>query len=510
MVNLETRLKEIKLLIERGAFFSINRGRQYGKTTMLHALKKYIQDDYTVAHLDFQMLGESSFENEYVFAYGFSKLFIRTLRGTSDLDEKILEKIRVESENKKINLLDLFEHLSDLCATARKPVVLLIDEVDSASNNQVFLDFLAQLRGYYLNREELPTFQSVILAGVYDIRNLKRKLRPDVEHKINSPWNIATEFNVNMEFSKEDIEGMLAEYEYDQHTGMDINVIAQMIFDYTAGYPLLVSKLCKIIDEKSSPNNDCKVKSKAWTKESVLEAINDTLMETNALFESLLRQLREYSELNDMIYAILFQGISIGFNPDNHVIDIATMFGFIKNVDGRVAIANRIFETRLYNYYISEEDAKSSISHAGNNNRKQFISDGFLDMDLIMERFSVEFNNLYHGVDDKFIEDNGRKFFLLFLKPIINGTGNYYVEARTRDNRRTDLIVNYHGIEYIIECKIWHGEEYNKRGEKQLADYLDIYEAKKGWLLSFNFNKNKVPGMKEIRCGDKTIVEVVV
>ena len=33
-------------------------------------------------------------------------------------------------------------------------------------------------------------------------------------------------------------------------------------------------------------------------------------------------------------------------------------------------------------------------------------------------------------------EENGRRFFLLFLKPIINGVGNYYVEARTRDMRR--------------------------------------------------------------------------
>ena len=30
--------------------------------------------------------------------------------------------------------------------------------------NQVFLDFLAQLRGYYLNRDQKPTFHSVILA----------------------------------------------------------------------------------------------------------------------------------------------------------------------------------------------------------------------------------------------------------------------------------------------------------------------------------------------------------
>ncbi len=37
--------------------------------------------------------------------------------------------------------------------------------------------------------------------------------------------------------------------------------------------------------------------------------------------------------------------------------------------------------------------------------------------------------------DEKFIEENGRKFFLLYLKPVINGVGNYYIEARTRGAR---------------------------------------------------------------------------
>lgn len=53
-----------------------------------------------------------------------------------------------------------------------KPIVLLIDEVDTATDNQVFLDFLAQLRACYLNRMETPTFQSVILASVYRLKNI--------------------------------------------------------------------------------------------------------------------------------------------------------------------------------------------------------------------------------------------------------------------------------------------------------------------------------------------------
>ena len=96
----------------------------------------------------------------------------------------------------------------------------MIDEVDSAANNQVFIDFLAQLRAQYLDREFYPGFQSVILAGVYDIKNLKRKLRPEEGHRYNSPWNIASAFEIDMSFNVHDIAGMLTEYENDHHTGM--------------------------------------------------------------------------------------------------------------------------------------------------------------------------------------------------------------------------------------------------------------------------------------------------
>lgn len=37
------------------------------------------------------------------------------------------------------------------------------------------------------------------------------------------------------------------------------------------------------------------------------------------------------------------------------------------------------------------------------------------------------------------------------------------------------MIVDYHGEQFVIEMKIWHGEEYNNRGEQQLAGYLNDY-----------------------------------
>ena len=103
-----------------------------------------------------------------------------------------------------------------------------------------------------------------------------------------------------------------------------------------------------------------------------------------------------------------------------------------------------------------------------------------------------------------------RSFFLLYLKPIINGTGNYYVESRTRDMRRTDVIVDYKGKQYVCELKIWHGNEYNRRGEQQLIGYLDDYHLTTGYMVSFNFNKKKQVGVKRILVDGRMIVEAVV
>ena len=97
-------------------------------------------------------------------------------------------------------------------------------------------------------------------------------------------------------------------------------------------------------------------------------------------------------------------------------------------------------------------------------------------MDLVMEKFTEHFTQVYGDYDSSFVEEMGRKLFLLYLRPIINGTGNYYIEAQTRDMQRTDVIVDYLGTQYIIELKIWRVDEYNQRREQQLAGYLDYYK----------------------------------
>lgn len=169
-----------------------------------------------------------------------------------------------------------------------------------------------------------------------------------------------------------------------------------------------------------------------------------------------------------------------------------------------------MFEMRLYSYFLSEEELTSAIGDEAQKDRNRFLESGRLNMRLILERFVEHFADIYGDNNEKFMEEQGRKLFLLYLKPIINGTGNYYIEAQTRDARRTDVIVDYLGEQFIIELKIWHGNEYNERGEKQLLEYLDYYRQDKGYMLSFNFNQKKLRGVREIQIDGKTIVEAVV
>ena len=512
MVNIESRLAEIKEMVDRGDYFTINRARQYGKTTTLKALRRYLGEDYVVVSLDFQRLSHQDFATESCFVKALVREIKRKPLLKDELPHETTDVLGTFACGKMqgMGLAELFECFGGWCQKSEKPVVLMIDEVDSSTNNQVFLDFLAQIRSAYLERDEIPAFQSVILAGVYDVKNLKRKLRPDDSQKGNSPWNIAADFLVDMSFSAGDIAGMLAEYEADFGTGMDVEEMAGLIYDYTSGYPFLVSRICKLMDERVAGQADYPDKSCVWTKEGFLEAVKILLEESNTLFESLIHKLEDYPELRMVLYHVLFDGKELPYKALNKSIEIAAMLGFIKKAGGNAVIANRIFEILLYDFFLSEELVTDRMYDAAPVEKNQFLTGGRLNMRLVLERFVVHFNDLYKDQDEHFLEEAGRRYFLLYLKPIINGTGNYYIEAETRNRERTDVVVDYRGEQFVIEMKIWRGNAYHTRGEKQLTDYLDYYHLKKGYMVSFCFNQKKEPKVAEILLGDKVLVEAVV
>ncbi len=281
---------------------------------------------------------------------------------TGELDEQNLLNIKREiSENDNFNLTTLFKYLVELCATAKKPVVLMIDEVDNATNNQVFWDFLAQLRNLYNSRKRISTFKSVILAGVYDVKNLKLKIRPETEHnKYNSPWNIAAEFDIRMSFSANDIEGMLNDYEKNHHTGMDVVSVAKTIYDYTAGYPFMVSYICKLLDEKISAPAYGENISGAWNGDGIAEAVKIIVRSKIVLFDSMKHQIDIFPDLKEMLREVIYQGRKIPFSADNESMEMGVMFSFLKRDEDFVTISNRIFEMRLMALFVLENHNTSA------------------------------------------------------------------------------------------------------------------------------------------------------
>ena len=503
MVDLSSRLAQIKVMVDRGLYFTINRARQYGKTTTLSALRSFLATDYDVISLDFQRITAADFKTEGDFTFAFCEELKK--RAKDIIPQRIMERINgaLRKDAASLKMRVLFDVIEDWCTASEKKLILIIDEVDSATNNQVFLDFLARLRDAYLSRnlEGAPAFQSVILAGVTDVKNMKRKIRPDEEHKFNSPWNIAADFNVDMSFDHFDIAGMLDAYEKDHHTGMDVDTVAQTIVGYTSGYPFLVSRICQLLDEDDSL---------PWTVHSIAEVVRRILIEKNTLFDSLMGKVHNDQRLRESLWRILFAGEAISYNPDDISISDAEMFGFIRNMGGTVRIANRIFETRLYNFFLSQEELRSPTYQAGVDDKSQFIKDGRLDMDHVLERFVVIYSDLYGNMDEVFDEAEGRQRFLLYVRPIINGTGNYYIEAETRNRKRMDLVIDYKGEQFVIELKIWRGQKYHADGEIQLCGYLERMHLNKGYLLKYSFSREKEPGLRRKMVEGKELVEAIV
>ncbi len=499
----------IKKYIEPGNYFSINRGRQYGKTTMLGVLAGKLRERYYCIRISFEG-ADSMFDSELRMASGFVKLVKRELKLVHAPEKMIYDWSKAVDETAPF--ADLSEKITDLCTRSDRGLVLMIDEVDRASDNQMMLRFLGILREKYIRREEGRdfTFQSVILSGVYDIRNLKIKLRPGEEHRYNSPWNVTVEFEEDLSFSAEAIAGMLKDYEGDYHTGMDIGAISELIYDYTSGYPVLVSGICKRLDETIPGTERFPDRAAAWTRDGVTEAVKIIEHTNPPLFEDMVKQLKEFPELKEMLRSILFEGNSITFNANNDVLNLAKMFDYIKPVDGRVTVSNRIFEVVLYDYFLSEEELDNVTKKDAELNKNQFVRGGKLDMEYLLQKFAEHYSYVYADNDQKFVEKYARKIFLMYLKPVINGTGNYYIEAQTRDAKRTDIVVDYRGEQFVIETKIWYGSKYNADGEKQLCDYLDRLGLGKGYMLTFSFNKNKKTGVQEIMVSDKVLWELTV
>jgi AAA-like domain len=516
MVDTSEKLNAIMNLVERGKYFTINRPRQYGKTTSIRKVGKMLREtgDYIAFNISFEGVGDGMFEDEYRFAPNFLDILARFApRHAPELTDWLKE-----TAPKTLNMQMLDKAITEMVDKTDKKVVLIIDEVDKSSNNQLFVSFLAMLRDKYLLQDEAKTFHSVVLAGVHDVKSLKLKLRPESEKKFNSPWNIAVDFEVDMSFNPIEIASMLKEYVADKGVEMDIPLLSKRLFFYTSGYPYLVSKLCMIIDEKILPKKmqlDSIEKTQTWTELDLDSAVQILLQDANSVnFDSLLINLEHNPDLYSLVSQLIFDNVEIDFQPRVPLINLGLIYGiFAKNKKGKLAIHNRIYREYVANYMViklqTEPQKRAQYNLSQYNFRGQFIrTDNSLDMAQALVKFQ-SFMREHNSVKNRdFLEKDGRMLFMSFMKPIINGSGYDFKEPQISDEQRLDVIITFYQYRYLAELKIWHGEVAHQKGLVQLSDYMDTLGMTEGYLVIFNHNKKKTWKTEWIDFQEKKIFAV--
>lgn len=240
------------------------------------------------------------------------------------------------------------------------------------------------LRNKYLAREveKDVTFKSVILVGMYDVKTLKLKLRKEDKAKYNSPWNIAVDFNVDMNFSVKEISTMIIEYCTENNVEMDIEKISTELYFFTNGYPFLVSRVCQIIDEKIYKDN-----KSSWTVKDVQMAVKLLIEEKNTLFDTLAKNLENDSELYNYIEDMLIRGIDKSFNNYNPIIELGVTYGYFVNQNGKVFISNKIFAEIIYNYMASKLENNYSKMDGYNFKREFVLDNGGLNIEKVLTKF---------------------------------------------------------------------------------------------------------------------------
>ncbi len=133
-------------------------------------------------------------------------------------------------------------------------------------------------------------------------------------------------------------------------------------------------------------------------------------------------------------------------------------------------------------------------------------------MDLCLKKFAQHYGELFTEKNREFLESHGRMLFLSYLKPLLNGRGFYHIESQFTDMRRVDIVVDFRNDQFIIELKLWKGETAKEKVYEQLLGYANSKHKDNGYLLTFDFRKDKNKECKAewIQTGGKYIFDVIV
>src|SRR6056297_163106 len=277
---------EIMTLIAKKRYFILHAPRQTGKTSSLLALQDYINKEgrYKCLYVNVEpaQAARSKVED------GIKAILVE-LGSCASLYLK--EDYFFEHLNTFIaygGYTALKMALSRWCQQSKKPVILLIDEIDALVGDTL-ISVLRQLRAGYPKRPNAFP-QSIILCGVRDVRDYR--IFSDKDQQMitgGSAFNIKAKSLTVGDFSKEEIR-MLYE-EHTKETGQKFEeAIFELAWDYTRGQPWLVNALAY---EACFENKAGRDRSKIITAQKFEGAKTELIIRRDTHIDQLADKLKE-------------------------------------------------------------------------------------------------------------------------------------------------------------------------------------------------------------------------
>ena len=380
-------------------------------------------------------------------------------------------------------------------------IVLVIDEFDGIPQ-AALSDFLHTLRHIYISgKPRCP--HSVGIVGVKSIAQL------NYDRSI-SPFNIQDEFHLP-NFTLEQVQELLAQYTDEVGQSFVPEVVAS-IHKQTAGQPVLVNRVAQILTEEL----DIPI-TEPITMSHFSMAHSELLHERNTNIEHLTTNIRRKPRFESVLMRIMEQDEGVNFNMDDDIISELATYGVIKkSADGMCQILNPIYLYRIMRTFKPTVNGLEN-QYFPNGDIEEFLNyvtvAGVIDMESLLDNFRdfiVRAGFKILQVPDTPQESVGRHLLFAYLDQFVKLIGGFmHIEVQT-GRGRMDIIITHNQRKYIIETKIWRGDNRYQAGKKQLAAYLKTEGVKAGYYIVFDHREKPEPRVEAETIAGLTIRSYVI
>ena len=470
-------LAEVRRLIRDERYFVLHAPRQTGKTSALLALRDLLN-------------GEGHYRCVYVNVEGGQagredvEQVMRTILGelasrARSIGDEFLDSVWPDILTKYGPYAALREVLTRWSEADAKPLVLLIDEIDSLIGDSL-LSVLRQLRAGYDRRPEgFP--QSVVLCGVRDVRDYR--IQSTAENAMitgGSAFNIKARSLRLGDFSQAEMLALLGQHT--EETGQVFTDDAlETVWTQTQGQPWLVNALA---DETCFAGEFAEVWDRPVDADAILAAQEQLILRRETHLDQLADKLQE--ERVRRVVEPLLSGAEAHSLPSDDLMYVRDL-GLI-STDDPVHIANPI-----YREVIPRELTYTTQATLAQEAAWYVDADGGLDVGKLLSAFQAFFReHSEHWVERFQYKEAGPQLLLqAFLQRIVNSGGRIEREYGLGRGRTDLLLVWPQGqetLKVVIECKVLHKslEQTIAAGLEQTAAYMDRCAASAGHLVIFD------------------------